>query len=99
VRSYSSFWDAAREVVDARVFGGIHFRRTCVISNEVAEKIGKFAVKSHMQPIRRQLGNFGKKACEEDGGIGVRSIHSEAFTIERRLAMLNYEERIPLLYI
>jgi hypothetical protein len=50
-RSYSSFWDAAREVVDARVFGGIHFRRTCVISNEVGRKIGKFAVKSHMRPI------------------------------------------------
>ena len=51
VRSYSSFWDAAREVTDARVFGGIHFRRTCVISNEVGRKIGKFAVKSYMLPI------------------------------------------------
>lgn len=51
VRSYSSFWDASREVTDARVFGGIHFRRTCVISNEVGRKIGKFAVKSYMRPI------------------------------------------------
>jgi hypothetical protein len=53
VRSYSSFWDAAREVVDARVFGGIHFRRTCVISNEVGKKIGKFAVRNFMLPAGR----------------------------------------------
>jgi len=51
VRSYSSLWDAAREVVDARVFGGIHFRRTCVISNEMGRKIGKFAVKNYLLPI------------------------------------------------
>jgi hypothetical protein len=50
VRSYSSFWDAAREVVDARVFGGIHFRRTCVISNELGRKIGKFVVRNSMLP-------------------------------------------------
>jgi hypothetical protein len=47
-RSYSSFWEAAREVVDARVFGGIHFRRTCMLSNEVGRKIGKFAVKNYL---------------------------------------------------
>jgi hypothetical protein len=51
VRSYSSFWDAAREVVDARVFGGIHFRRTCVLSNEVGRKIGKYAMKNYLQPM------------------------------------------------
>lgn len=53
VRSYASFWDAAREVVDARVFAGIHFRRTCVLSNEIGRKIGKFAVKNYMRPIPR----------------------------------------------
>jgi hypothetical protein len=51
VRTYSSFRDAAREVTDARVFGGMHFRRTCVISNEVGRKIGKFAVRNFMLPI------------------------------------------------
>ncbi|HEX8845826.1 MAG TPA: vanadium-dependent haloperoxidase [Pyrinomonadaceae bacterium] len=51
VRSFSSFWDAAREVVDARVFGGIHFRRSCTISNEVGRKIGKFAVKNRLLPL------------------------------------------------
>jgi hypothetical protein len=53
VRSYASFWDAAREVVDARVFAGIHFRRTCVLSNEIGRKIGKYAVKNYMRPIPR----------------------------------------------
>lgn len=51
VRSYASFWDAAREVSDARVFGGIHFRRTCVLSNEIGKKIGKFAFKNYLRPI------------------------------------------------
>jgi len=40
-------------VVDARVFAGIHFRRTCVVSNEIGRKIGKFAVKNYMRPIPR----------------------------------------------
>ena len=50
-RSFKSFWDAADEVVDARVFGGIHFRRTCVITNEIGKKIGKLAVKNYMRPV------------------------------------------------
>jgi len=50
-RSFQSFQDAAREVIDARVFGGIHFRRTCVLSNEIGRKIGKYAVKTQLQPI------------------------------------------------
>jgi hypothetical protein len=50
-RSFQSFRDAAHEVVDARVFGGIHFRRTCVLSNEVGRKIGKFAMKNYLQPL------------------------------------------------
>ena len=56
-RSFQSFGDAAREVVDARVFGGIHFRRTCVISNEVGRKIGKFALKNYMLPVGGHGGN------------------------------------------
>ena len=52
-RSYRSFWDAASDVIDARVFGGIHFRRTCVQSNEVGRKIGKFAVKNYLRRIDR----------------------------------------------
>lgn len=53
VRSYQSLWDAAREVVDARVFGGIHFRRTCVLSNEVGRRIGKLAMKNYLRPTGR----------------------------------------------
>jgi hypothetical protein len=50
-RYYSNFWEATRDVVDARVFGGIHFRRTCVLSNEIGRKIGKFAVKNYLLPV------------------------------------------------
>jgi hypothetical protein len=55
-RSYASFAQASREVIDARVFGGIHFRRTCVISNEVGKKIGKFAVKNYLLPLSSNSG-------------------------------------------
>lgn len=51
VRSYQSLWDAAREVVDARVFAGFHFRRTCVISNEIGRKIGRYAMKNYLWPV------------------------------------------------
>jgi hypothetical protein len=50
-RSFQSFADASREVIDARVFAGIHFRRTCVISTEIGRRIGKFAVKNYMLPL------------------------------------------------
>ncbi|HYJ86453.1 MAG TPA: vanadium-dependent haloperoxidase [Pyrinomonadaceae bacterium] len=51
VRSLSSFRDAVSEVADARVFGGIHFRRTCLLSNVVGKKIGKFAMKNYLRPL------------------------------------------------
>jgi hypothetical protein len=51
VRSYQSLGDAAREVVDARVFAGFHFRGTCVISNEIGRKIGKYAMKNYLRPL------------------------------------------------
>jgi hypothetical protein len=50
-RSFQSFWDAAREVVDARVFAGIHFRRTCDISNAIGRKIGKYSMKNYLRPL------------------------------------------------
>jgi hypothetical protein len=50
-RSFTSFADASREVIDARVFSGIHFRRTCIISDAIGHRIGKFAAKNYMLPV------------------------------------------------
>lgn len=42
------------DAVNARVFGGIHSRRTCAQSNEVGRKIGKFALKDYLRRIDRE---------------------------------------------
>jgi hypothetical protein len=50
-RQFSSFSSAVAEIADARVFGGIHFRTSCVRGNmlgqAVAEYVLKHAVRSH----------------------------------------------------
>ena len=41
-RSFSSFSDAVAEVNDARVFGGIHFRTTCVRANALGRAVAEY---------------------------------------------------------
>jgi hypothetical protein len=49
-RSFASFSDAVAEIADARVFGGIHYRTSCVRGNllgqAVAEYVSKHAFRS-----------------------------------------------------
>jgi hypothetical protein len=49
-RSYASFTQIEKEMEDARVWAGIHFRSTDVESSELGRKIGAYAVASHMRP-------------------------------------------------
>jgi PAP2 superfamily len=50
-RSFSSFSEAVAEIADARVFGGIHFRTSCVRGNTlgraVADYISRHAMRAH----------------------------------------------------
>ena len=50
-RTFSSFLSATSEIADARVFGGIHFRTSCVRGNAlgrtVADYISKHAFRNH----------------------------------------------------
>jgi hypothetical protein len=50
MRSYASFTQIEKEMEDARVWAGIHFRSTDVESIELGRKIGAYAVASHMRP-------------------------------------------------
>src|SRR5262245_44940945 len=50
MRSYASFTQIEKEMEDARVWGGIHFRSTDMESSELGRKIGSHAVASHMRP-------------------------------------------------
>jgi hypothetical protein len=49
MRSYSSFSQIEKEMEDARVWAGIHFRSTDEDSTELGRKIGSHAVASHMR--------------------------------------------------
>ncbi|MCU1243979.1 MAG: hypothetical protein JWO71_4705 [Candidatus Acidoferrum typicum] len=50
-RSFSSFSEAVAEIANARVFGGIHFRTSCVRANTlgraVADYISRHAMRAH----------------------------------------------------
>ncbi len=41
-RSFSSFSDAVAEIADARVFGGIHFRTSCVRANTLGRAVADY---------------------------------------------------------
>jgi len=50
-RSFASFSDAVAEIANARVFGGIHFRTSCVRGNvlgrAVADYVARHAMRGH----------------------------------------------------
>src|SRR6267142_1715180 len=52
-RSFTSFSQAAQENADSRVFAGIHFRRTCSDGLRQGKKVGRFAFKHYLKPIRK----------------------------------------------
>jgi hypothetical protein len=50
-RTYTSFSQMDREVIDARVWGGIHFRQTDEDSSALGHQIGDYAVKTWLRPV------------------------------------------------
>ena len=52
-RSFTSFSQAAQENADSRVYAGIHFRRTCTDGLRQGKKVGRFAFKHYLKPIKR----------------------------------------------
>jgi hypothetical protein len=53
-RSYSSLSQASSEVVDARVFGGIHFRTGCVRGERQGRQVGHFVVQHSLKRIKTE---------------------------------------------
>jgi hypothetical protein len=49
-RSFTSFSGAVAEIADARVFGGIHFRTSCVRGNEIGRVVADYVVAHAMRP-------------------------------------------------
>ena len=50
MRSYTSLAQIEKEMEDARVFAGIHFRSTDEHSTELGRKVGAYAVANHFRP-------------------------------------------------
>jgi hypothetical protein len=48
-RSFSSFSDATAEIADARVFGGIHFRTSCVRANALGISVADYVSRHAMR--------------------------------------------------
>src|SRR3981189_1965281 len=49
IRSYSSFSDATAEIADARVFGGIHFRTSCVRADTMGRAVADYVSRHAMR--------------------------------------------------
>jgi len=52
-RSYSTLSQAAAEAVDARVFGGMHFRSGCVQGVRSGEQVGRFVIQHALKPLKK----------------------------------------------
>ncbi|HEX4169684.1 MAG TPA: vanadium-dependent haloperoxidase [Bryobacteraceae bacterium] len=52
-RSFGSFSAALAEVVDARVFGGIHFRTDCDAGQALGESVADYVIKHSLRPLDR----------------------------------------------
>lgn len=50
-RTYRTAADFNRDVIDARVLGGIHFRTSDIAGNDLGRKIGHFALDRYFQPV------------------------------------------------
>ena len=50
-RSFSSFSSAVSEIADARVFGGIHFRTSCVLGNTLGRNVAHFVARHAMHAL------------------------------------------------
>jgi membrane-associated phospholipid phosphatase len=56
-RSFSSFSAATAEIADARVFGGIHYRNSCMQGNGVGRAVADYVLSHAMRSDRDHDGN------------------------------------------
>jgi hypothetical protein len=50
-RSYGRFSEALKEIIDARVWSGIHFRTADVQGAVLGKKVARYARKHYFQPV------------------------------------------------
>jgi hypothetical protein len=50
-RSYQSLSDALDEVINARVFAGIHFRKACEDGTELGKAVAEYVIANKFQRV------------------------------------------------
>jgi hypothetical protein len=66
-RTYNRFSDAAQDVVDARVYSGIHFRFADTAARKQGRQVADWAFKNFMRPISKHDDDNGE-ADDDHGG-------------------------------
>ena len=56
-RSFSSFSSAVSEIADARVFGGIHFRTSCVLGDTLGRNVAHFVERHALRRLENEWGD------------------------------------------
>jgi hypothetical protein len=56
-RSFSTFSGAVSEIADARVFGGIHFRTSCVLGNTMGRNVAGFVARHAVRRLEDEWGD------------------------------------------
>ncbi len=51
-RSFDRFSDALKEIIDARVWGGIHFRTADMQGAVLGKKVAHYLKKHYFQPVQ-----------------------------------------------
>ena len=66
-RSYGTLSQAGAEAVDARVFGGMHFRTGCVVGLRQGERVGRFVVQHSLKSLEpKGLGRENGRDNDKD---------------------------------
>jgi hypothetical protein len=51
-RTYVKLSDYVNEVIDARVYDGVHYRTSGIVGADMGRKIAQYAVQNHLLPVR-----------------------------------------------
>jgi hypothetical protein len=56
-RDFTAFSSAVRQVEDARIYAGFHFRFSCVDGAALGAQVGAYVTQTIMQPVKRAAGS------------------------------------------
>jgi hypothetical protein len=67
-RSFTSFWDAAREAGRSRIYGGIHYQFSNEDGLRTGEQVGRYVLANALLPAGRGAGDKADPAARASAG-------------------------------